>query len=82
MFDKMQKNYLSSLGVEVNLDTPTEEEIQKIKVAVQETLDKKGFDQNYNLTPEGVMCQTILEVLEQTVLPTLCHFKDTPILLF
>lgn len=64
MFDKMQKNYLSSLGVEVNLDTPTEEEIQKIKVAVQETLDKKGFDQNYNLTPEGVMCQTILEVLE------------------
>ena len=64
MFDKMQKNYLSSLGVEVNFDTPTEEEIQKIKVAVQETLDKKGFDQNYNLTPEGVMCQTILEVLE------------------
>lgn len=64
MFDKMQKNYLSSLGVEVNLDTPTEEEIQKIRVAVQETLDKKGFDQNYNLTPEGVMCQTILEVLE------------------
>ena len=40
------------------------EDIQKIRCAVQEKLDKEGFDQNYNLTPEGVMCQTILEVLE------------------
>ena len=64
MFDKMQKNYLSSLGIEVDLDSPTKEDIRKIKSAVQEKLDKKGFDQNYNLTPEGVMCQTILEVLE------------------
>ncbi|MGN0460267.1 MAG: hypothetical protein ACI4HL_05080 [Ruminococcus sp.] len=64
MFDKMQKNYLSSLGLEVDLDSPTQEDIQIIKCIVQENLDKKGFDQNYNLTPEGVMCQTILEVLE------------------
>ncbi|MGN1132024.1 MAG: hypothetical protein ACI4RL_03905 [Ruminococcus sp.] len=64
MFDKMQKNYLSYLGLEVDLDSPTGEDIQKIKRIVQENLDKKGFDQNYNLTPEGVMCQTILEVLE------------------
>ena len=64
MFDKMQKNYLSTLGIDVDLNSPTQEEIQKIKCIVQENLDKKGFDQNYNLTPEGVMCQTILEVLE------------------
>ncbi|MGN0476301.1 MAG: hypothetical protein ACI4HM_03080 [Ruminococcus sp.] len=64
MFDKMQKNYLSTLGLEVDLDSPTEEEVQIIKSTVQEKLDKEGFDQNYNLTPEGVMCQTILEFLE------------------
>lgn len=64
MFDKMQKNYLSTLGLGVDLNSPTREDIQKIRSAVQEKLDKEGFDQNYNLTPEGVMCQTILEMLE------------------
>lgn len=64
MFDKMQKNYISSLGIDVDFNSLTREDIQKIKITVKENLDKKGFDQNYNLTPEGVMCQTILEVFE------------------
>ena len=64
MFDRMQKYYISSLGIDVDFNSLTEEDVQKIKITVKENLDKKGFDQNYNLTPEGVMCQTILEVFE------------------
>lgn len=55
--NKIQIALMQSLGL--NQDTP----LDIIEDKVSEYLEKNGFDENYNITDEGKICESILDCI-------------------
>lgn len=54
--NKIQIALMQSLGL--NQDTP----LDIIEDKVSEYLEKNGFDENYNITDEGKICESIIPI--------------------
>ena len=63
MFNKMQKEFMKKIGISVNFDHLTDDDYMTIEEIVSKRLQVKGFDQNYQPTEEGMMCESILDKL-------------------
>ena len=59
-FKKEQIEFMKKIGLDVEKNEVDESEIEEI---VSENLQKNGFDENYNITPDGTMCESILDLL-------------------
>lgn len=63
MFSKAEKEFLKSIGINTNFDKISDEEFVTIEEKVSDHLQKKGFDEEYRPTKEGLMCESILDKL-------------------
>lgn len=59
---KKQAEYLRRLGIEPE-KVQTDEDYIELEDKVSERLQTVGFDENYNPTEEGKMCESILDLL-------------------
>lgn len=64
MFNKNEIDFMKSLGINVNFESLSEDTLVEIEDVVSEKLQKSGFDKDYNMTPDGKMCETILDKLQ------------------
>ncbi|MBE5813971.1 MAG: hypothetical protein E7320_02025 [Clostridiales bacterium] len=63
MFSEAEKVFLKSIGINANFDTISDDEFATIEEKVSEHLQKRGFDEEYEPTKEGLMCESILDKL-------------------
>lgn len=63
MFDKEEIDFMKSLGINVDFENLSEDALVEIEDVVSEKLQKSGFDEEYNITTDGKMCETILDRL-------------------
>jgi len=63
MFSEAEKVFLKSIGINANLDTISDDEFVTIEEKVSEHLQKRGFNEEYKPTKEGLMCESILDKL-------------------
>ena len=63
MFSEAEKVFLKSIGINANFDTISDDEFVTIEEKVSEHLQKRGFDEEYKPTKEGLMCESILDKL-------------------
>ena len=63
MFDEKQKVFIKSLGLEFDFDNLSDDALIDIEDSVAEKLQQDGFDDNYNITDIGEMCESILDKL-------------------
>ena len=59
-FKKDQIEFMKEIGLDVEKNEVDESEIEEV---VSENLQKNGFDENYNITPFGRTCESILDLL-------------------
>lgn len=63
MLSKQQIKYLTKIGLNLDYNNLSDNDWIKIEDAVASRLEALGFDKNYNVTLEGKMCESILDVL-------------------
>lgn len=64
MFAVDQKSFISDvLGIKCDFDHMTDDEILNIDESVSDYLCTKGMGRNYEPTPEGRMCEGILDAI-------------------
>ena len=63
MFSAQQKNFIQSLGLNVDFDNLTDDDYVRIEDLVGDELVKRGLDKDYNPTSIGEMCEAILDQL-------------------
>ena len=55
---------MKMIGISINFsDNPSDSDYELIEEKVSDFLQKKGFDENYEPTEEGRMCESILDML-------------------
>ena len=63
MFSKYQIEYMKKLGIKCDFDHLTDGDLVLIEDVVGEKLQLSGFGNEYNLTADGNMCESILDLL-------------------
>jgi hypothetical protein len=63
MFSEEQKDYMKKLGLNFNFNKLSDDEWIEIEEKIADRLQYAGFDFNYNITEEGKMCESILDML-------------------
>ena len=63
MFGKKQKDFIQSLGLKLDFDNLSDDDLVKIEDAVADKLQRSGFDANNESTSVGKMCESILDKL-------------------
>jgi hypothetical protein len=63
MFTKKQIVYMQSLGLNLNFDSLSCDDWVNIEDTVADRLQYSGFDERYNVTEDGKMCESILNQL-------------------
>lgn len=63
MFNEKQRKFIRSLGLKLDFDKLTDDDLIKIEDAVAEKLQQSGFDAKYDTTSVGKMCESILDEL-------------------
>ena len=63
MFNQEQILYMQSIGLLLDFDHLSGEDFATIEDAVADCLQIRGFDEDYNVTPEGALCESILDAL-------------------
>jgi len=63
MFSKAEKLFLKNIGIHADFDNISDDELVKIEEKVSLYLQKRGFDEEYKPTEEGLMCESILDKL-------------------
>lgn len=62
MFNEKEIEYMLSLGIEIDyINNITEEHLDKIEDVVSLDLQKHGFNENYEPTYNGLICESILD---------------------
>lgn len=61
LFEPEQIEYMRSLGLDLDFDNPTDDDIIRIEEIVADRLMTCGFDLEYEPTEEGKMCESILD---------------------
>lgn len=64
-FNKEQINYIKSLGLEIDFNGLSVDNLVWIEKVVANELQRSGFDENYNVTDVGKMCESILDNLAE-----------------
>lgn len=64
MFSEKQIDFMKELGLELNFDNLSDDEWVQIEERVADELEYRGFDDNYNVTQRGKMCEEILDIIE------------------
>jgi len=63
-FTSIQIEFMKSLGLVIDFkNNLTDDELDKIEDVVAEKLQISGFDQKYEITSVGLMCESILDQL-------------------
>ena len=63
MFSKNQKEFIQSLGLKLDFDNLSDDDLFQIENTVADELQRLGFDINYEPTSIGKMCESILDEL-------------------
>lgn len=63
MFSEKQIQFMLSIGLNLDFHQLKEDDYIKIEDAVSEKLQISGFDEQYNTTENGKMCESILDKL-------------------
>lgn len=63
MFNQEQILYMQSIGLHLDFDHLSGEDFATIEDTVADCLQKVGFDKDHNVTPEGTLCESILDAL-------------------
>lgn len=62
-FNEEQINFMKSLGLEFNFNNLSVDNLVKIEEVAANELQRSGFDENYNITDVGQMCESIFDAL-------------------
>ncbi len=63
-FNKDQIKLLNKIGVSIDFSKDlTDADYESIEESVSSYLQKNGFDKNYQPTEEGMVCESILDML-------------------
>lgn len=63
-FNENQIEFMKEIGVSVDFSKElTDSDYETIEEEVSEYLQAHGFDDNYEPTEEGIMCESILDIL-------------------
>lgn len=63
MFNEKQRKFIQSLGLKLDFDNLTDDDLVNIEDAVAEKLQQSGFNVAYDTTSVGKMCESILDEL-------------------
>ncbi len=63
MFDKKQRDFLISLGLNLDFDNLSDDDLELIEDTVADKLAISGFDIDYKPTEIGLVCESILDRL-------------------
>lgn len=63
MFNKKQKEFIQSLGLKLDFNNLSDDDLVKIEDAVADKLQLSGFDANNKPTSVGKICESILDEL-------------------
>lgn len=61
MLTNNEKAFIASLGLKLDFDNLTDDDLGEIEDIVADALQINGFDDDYNPTSIGVMCESILD---------------------
>ena len=63
-FSENQIEFMKKIGISINFSgNLSDSDYELIEEKVSEHLQKNGFDENYEPTEEGRMCESILDLL-------------------
>ena len=62
-FNESQIDFIKSIGLKLDFENMTDDNLVEIENKVALTLQKLGFDENYQVTDVGRMCESILDQL-------------------
>ena len=62
-FSEQQIAFMKEIGIDVDFDKLTDEDMVLIEDKVASELETKGFDEDYEPTETGRMCESILDIL-------------------
>ncbi len=65
MFSLNERNFINSLGINADFENLTDDILMEIENKVSEKLQLFGFDEKYNITPIGKLCERILDKLSE-----------------
>lgn len=63
MFSKKQVEFMKSIGIDIDYENISDNDMEKIEDVISQTLQESGFDKDYNITEIGKMCESILDNL-------------------
>lgn len=63
MFNQKQKEFLKSLGLNLDFDNLSDDDLVLIEDTVADKLQRSGFSANNEPTSSGKMCESILDKL-------------------
>jgi hypothetical protein len=64
MFDSNEIEFMKKIGINIDFDKDlSEENSDKIEELVSDYLQIYGFDENYDITNNGILCESILDKL-------------------
>lgn len=62
-FNKNQIEFMKKIGISINFEDISDDDAILIEDKVSDYLQKKGFNEDYSLTEDGEMCESILDML-------------------
>lgn len=62
-FNKNQIEFMKKIGISINFEDVSDDDALLIEDKVSDHLQKKGFNEDYSLTEDGEMCESILDML-------------------
>ena len=63
MFSEKQIKYMKNNGIVVDFINPSDVGLSKIEEVISTRLQIHGFDKNYEITEDGLICEEILDIL-------------------
>lgn len=63
MFNEQQIKFMRSLGLNFDFEHLSVDDYVRIEEVVGEKLQKSGFNENYDITAVGKLCESILDRL-------------------
>lgn len=63
MFDEKQIKFMRSIGLDLDFEHLSDDNYVQIEETVADKLQKSGFNENYDVTAVGKLCESILDRL-------------------
>nr|DAY66545.1 MAG TPA: hypothetical protein [Caudoviricetes sp.] len=62
-FNEKQIEFMRNIGIVVDFEKLSDADLVLIEEKVADRLETSGFDEDYNVTDEGKMCESILDMI-------------------